>query len=85
MYGQKYVHSGSSYCGSVETNLSSIHEDEGSIPGPTQWVKDLVLLWLWRRPAAAASIRPLVWELSYTMGAAIKSTPPQKRKKICTF
>ena len=36
---QKDLH-WSSLCGSVETNLSSIHEDAGSIPGLTQWVKD---------------------------------------------
>ena len=32
-------------------NPTRIHEGLGSIPGLIQWVKDLVLLWLWRRLA----------------------------------
>ena len=66
-------HFGSSRQGSAETNLSSIHEDEGfSIPVFTQWAKDPVLLlsvrrlqmllWLWCRPEATAPIQPLAWE-----------------------
>ena len=48
---------------------------------------DLVLLWLWCRPAAVAPIRPLAWESPYAMGAAQEiattttTTKRQKRQK----
>ena len=35
---------------------------------------DLVLLWLWHRPAAVALIRRLAWESPYASSMALKST-----------
>ena len=37
-------------------NPPSVFEDASLIPGLAQWVKDLVSLWLWCRPAGAAPI-----------------------------
>ena len=39
-------------------NLTGVHEDEdvGLIPDLILWVKDLMLLWLWYRLAAAGLI-----------------------------
>ena len=37
------------------------------------------LLWVWHRPAAAARIGPLAWELSYTAGAALKTKNKKKK------
>ena len=54
----------------------------GSIPGLTQWVKDLALLWLWCRPAAAAPIQPLAWELPYATGAVLKQNKTKKQTKL---
>ena len=39
---------------------------------------DLMLLWLWCRPAAVALIRPLDWEPPYATDVALKS---RKKKK----
>ena len=41
---------------------------------------DPALLWLWRRPAAVALIRPLAWEFPYAVGVALKR-PKKERKK----
>ena len=79
----KFAVIGSSRPGSTETNLTSIHEYEGSIPGHVQSVKDLALTVSggigrrrgWDRPvapAAVARIRCLAWELPYATGAALK-------------
>ena len=63
------------------TNLDSIHEDERLIPCLTQWVKYLELLWLWYRPAPAALIQPLAWELPYVTSVALKRKKKEKKKR----
>ena len=40
-----------------------------------------MLLWLWYRPAAAAPIQPLAWELQCAMGEALKRNRRIGRKK----
>ena len=42
---------------------------------------DPELLWLWRRLAATAPIRPLAWQPPYAAGAALEKAKRQKKKK----
>ena len=42
---------------------------------------DLILPWLWCRPAAVAPIGPLAWESPYAADAALKSKKKKKKKK----
>ena len=74
----------SSCHGAVEMNLTGNHEVVGLIPGLAQWVGrrhglDLAWLWLRRRPAAIALIRPIAWEHPYAVSAALKSYKKRER------
>ena len=42
---------------------------------------DPTLLWLWRRPAAIAPIRPLAWEPPYATGVAVEKAKTKKKNK----
>ena len=58
-------------------NATRIHEDVSLIPGLSQWVNDLALLWLCYRPAVVASIPP-----NPSLGNSIcRGCGPQKKTK----
>ena len=44
-------------------------------------VSDLMLLWLWCRPAAAAPIQPLAWEPPCAAGVPLKKKKKERKKK----
>ena len=46
---------------------------------------DLMLLWLWRTPAAVAPIRPLAWEPPYAIGVALRSNIEREREREREF
>ena len=62
-------------------NPTRNHDVAGSIPGLAQRVKDLALLWLWRRPAATAPIRPLALEPPYALRVAQEMAKKKKERK----
>ena len=41
---------------------------------------DLVLLWLWCKPAVTALIQPLAWELPYSAGVVLKRKQDSQNK-----
>ena len=42
----------------------------------------LLWLWLWHRLAAAAPIGPLVWELTYAVGEALKKKKKKRKREV---
>ena len=58
---------------STRTQLQSLLRHCCELWCRSQTHSDPMLLWLWRRLAAVATIRPLGWEPPYAVGVALKS------------
>ena len=92
----KKTRDGSFSCGLAVRNLTSIHRTQvlslASLSAlrirhchelccrSQTWLGSF-LLYLWGRPAAAAPVRPLAWELSYAMSVALKRPKKKKRQE----
>ena len=90
----KISKTGSSCCGTAETNPTSVGEDAGSIPGlVVGWGSSVAVscgvssrrpsdpALLWCRRAGVAPIRPLAWKPPYAVYSAKKQEKKKKAKQ----
>ena len=76
-------HRRSSCCVSVGTNLTGIHEDAGLIPGPAQWVKDMVFLWAVVYVGHKCNLDLALLWLWYRAGSCSSDSNPSLGTSIC--